>query len=59
MNALLKLTEDEKKGGFVAFSSGNHSQAIALTSQLLSFPAVILMPNDALSAKANVIKFGR
>jgi threonine dehydratase len=35
----------------VAFSSGNHAQAVALASQLLGVPATILMPEDAPRSK--------
>ena len=45
------LTEDELKRGAVAFSSGNHAQAVAHSAQLRGTPAVIIMPKDAPSAK--------
>lgn len=35
----------------LAFSSGNHAQAIALSARLLQMPAVIVMPEDAPAAK--------
>ena len=35
----------------MAFSSGNHAQAIALSAQLLGIPAAIVMPTDAPAAK--------
>ncbi len=35
----------------VAFSSGNHAQAVALTSKLLEIPSAIVMPSDAPEAK--------
>ena len=35
----------------VAFSSGNHAQAVALNAMLLKIPAVIVMPKDAPQAK--------
>ena len=34
-NALSKFTKKQRKGGVVAFSSGNHAQAIALSAKLL------------------------
>jgi threonine dehydratase len=46
-NALSRLSADERRRGVVAFSSGNHAQAIALAGQLLDIPRVIVMPNDA------------
>ncbi len=46
-NALSRLSVEERRRGVVAFSSGNHAQAIALAGQLLDVPRVIVMPNDA------------
>jgi len=46
-NALSLLSEEQKKAGVVTFSSGNHAQAIALSSNLLKIPATIIMPLDA------------
>ena len=50
-NALSRFDAAQRKGGVIAFSSGNHAQAIALSARLLSMPAVIVMPNDAPAAK--------
>ena len=50
-NALSQLTADQKHRGVVAFSSGNHAQAVALAGQLLHIPAVIVMPTDAPTVK--------
>jgi threonine dehydratase len=46
-NALSQLSADERKRGVVAFSSGNHAQAVALAGRLLGIPATIVMPTDA------------
>ena len=46
-NALSQLSVEEKRRGVVAFSSGNHAQAVALAGRLLQVPAVIVMPEDA------------
>jgi threonine dehydratase len=46
-NALAQLPADAKKRGVVAFSSGNHAQAVALSGSLLGVPATIVMPTDA------------
>ena len=51
MNALLQFTDDQKTAGVIAFSSGNHAQAIALAAQLLKINATIIMPEDAPAAK--------
>ncbi len=44
---LALLTRDEKERGVVAFSSGNHAQAVALAAKELGVSAVIVMPRDA------------
>src|SRR6478735_2216963 len=40
----------------VAFSSGNHGQAVALVSRLLGIRATIVMPNDAPQAKVDATR---
>jgi threo-3-hydroxy-L-aspartate ammonia-lyase len=50
-NALSQFTPAQRKAGVLAFSSGNHAQAIALSARLLGIPATILMPRDAPRAK--------
>jgi threonine dehydratase len=50
-NALLQFTAEQRAAGVVAYSSGNHAQAIAYASQLLAIPAVIIMPLDAPAIK--------
>lgn len=50
-NAIAQLGEERKRGGVVAFSSGNHAQGVALAAKLLGVPAVIVMPSDAPAAK--------
>lgn len=50
-NALSQLTEAQRRVGVVAFSSGNHAQAVALAAQLLGMPARIVMPHDAPAGK--------
>ena len=50
-NALSRFTAGQKRQGVVAFSSGNHAQAVALAAQLLGMPAVVVMPTDSASAK--------
>jgi threo-3-hydroxy-L-aspartate ammonia-lyase len=46
-NALSQFTDEQRRAGVIAFSSGNHAQAIALSARLLRMPAVIVMPKDA------------
>lgn len=50
-NALSQLAPDQRRRGVVAFSSGNHAQAVALAGQLLDIPRVIVMPSDSPSVK--------
>ena len=50
-NALAQLDAGERKRGVVAFSSGNHAQAVALAGRLLGVPATIVMPADAPAVK--------
>ena len=50
-NALAALPEAQRRGGAVAFSSGNHAQAMALAGRLQGAPVTIVMPHDAPSAK--------
>jgi threonine dehydratase len=46
-NALSQLGPEERKRGVLAFSSGNHAQAVALAGKILGIKAVIVMPEDA------------
>ncbi|MDA5545789.1 threo-3-hydroxy-L-aspartate ammonia-lyase [Yersinia rochesterensis] len=50
-NALVKLSPEQQAKGVIAFSSGNHAQAIALSARKLGIRAVIVMPKDAPAAK--------
>lgn len=50
-NALSRFTAGQRRAGVVAYSSGNHAQAIALAAGLLDIPATIVMPLDAPAAK--------
>ena len=50
-NALSQLSPDEKRRGVLAFSSGNHAQAVALAGRLLNVPTTIVMPADAPQVK--------
>ena len=50
-NALAQFKPEQRRGGVIAFSSGNHAQAIALSARLLGMPSVIVMPQDSPAAK--------
>ncbi len=66
-NALSRFTPEQRRAGVVAFSSGNHAQAVALAGRMLGIPACLVMPQDAPAAKvaatrgygAEVILFDR
>jgi threonine dehydratase len=50
-NAIARLDAAHRAAGVIAYSSGNHAQAIALAASLFEIPAVIVMPADAPRAK--------
>lgn len=66
-NALSRFGDDARRAGVVAFSSGNHAQAIALSARILGIPATIVMPHDAPASKvaatlgygAEVVRYDR
>ena len=55
-NALSRLTPEQRRAGVVAYSSGNHAQAVALSAQILGLSATIVMPHDASPAKLAATK---
>jgi threo-3-hydroxy-L-aspartate ammonia-lyase len=50
-NALSSLDAAARARGVIAFSSGNHAQAVALAARMLGIRATIVMPRDAPAAK--------
>lgn len=50
-NALSRFDAGQRQAGVVAFSSGNHAQAIALAARELGMPATVVMPTDAPASK--------
>ncbi|MDQ2778670.1 MAG: threo-3-hydroxy-L-aspartate ammonia-lyase [Pseudomonadota bacterium] len=50
-NALAQFDAAQRRAGVIAYSSGNHAQAIALSARLLQMPSVIVMPEDSPAAK--------
>jgi threo-3-hydroxy-L-aspartate ammonia-lyase len=46
-NKIATLSPEERRRGVIAFSSGNHAQAVALAASLQGAPATIVMPADA------------
>lgn len=50
-NALSLLSASERRRGVLAYSSGNHAQAMALAGRELGIPVAIIMPTDAPAVK--------
>lgn len=50
-HALSRLTPEQRRAGVVAYSSGNHAQAVALSAQILGLSATLIMPHDASPTK--------
>jgi threonine dehydratase len=55
-NALSRLDPEQRARGVLAFSSGNHAQAIALAGRELSIPTTIIMPSDAPRVKLDATR---
>ena len=55
-NKIQSLSQEERARGVVAFSSGNHAQAVALASRDAGLRAVIVMPTDAPRTKLDATK---
>ena len=55
-NRLVQMTPEERVGGVVAFSSGNHAQGVALAAKLLGMPALIVIPADAPGIKVEATR---
>ncbi len=55
-NCISQLTKQEKQRGIIAFSSGNHAQAVALVGKTLGIKTTIVMPNNAPEIKLAATK---
>ncbi len=55
-NALSLLGAEEKRRGVLAYSSGNHAQAVALAGRLRGVNTAIVMPNDAPAVKVEATR---
>ena len=56
LNAVMLHSSKEIKKGFVTHSSGNHAQAVALSSKIMKSKAYIVMPNNAPKIKIDAVK---
>lgn len=54
-NAILQLSEEQKRKGVIAHSSGNHAQALALAAKVNSIKAHIVMPSTAPKVKSEAV----
>jgi threonine dehydratase len=55
-NRISALTEQERRRGVIAHSSGNHAQGVALACRLLKIRAVVVMPLDSLPNKVEATR---
>ncbi|MFY9310397.1 MAG: pyridoxal-phosphate dependent enzyme [Bacteroidia bacterium] len=55
-NAVLQLTEEQRKRGVVTHSSGNFAQALALAARNIGVKAYIVMPSNAPNVKKDAVK---
>lgn len=55
-NKILSLTPEERRRGVIAFSSGNHAQAVALAAREAGVRALIVMPSDAPQIKVEATR---
>jgi threonine dehydratase len=56
LNRALQLSADERRGGIVAWSSGNHGLAISYVAKELGIKATVLMPIEAPKAKIDGVR---
>jgi threo-3-hydroxy-L-aspartate ammonia-lyase len=56
LNKLSTLSDEERRRGVVAFSSGNHAQGVALAARLTGTSAVVCMPSDAPALKLDATR---
>jgi threonine dehydratase len=55
-NMLAQLPADARAAGVIAYSSGNHGQAVALVARSFGMPAVIVMPETAARVKVDGVR---
>jgi len=55
-NKIASLPDEVRTCGVLAYSSGNHAQAVAIAARLLGTSATILMPEDAPPAKLDATR---
>ncbi|MGH8290819.1 MAG: threo-3-hydroxy-L-aspartate ammonia-lyase [Steroidobacteraceae bacterium] len=55
-NAIATLTTEQRRCGVIAYSSGNHAQAVALAGRLQAVATTIVMPKDAPASKVSATR---
>lgn len=55
-NRISRLTAEELKRGVVAYSSGNHAQAVAAAARMVGTTAIIVMPADSPKVKVEGVR---
>jgi len=55
-NKIASLTDEERKRGVIAHSSGNHAQGVALASKIFGINSVIVMPHNSVKSKVEATK---
>ena len=55
-NAIATLSEEQRRRGVVAYSSGNHAQAVAFAGRLQGVATIIVMPKDAPASKVSATR---
>jgi threonine dehydratase len=55
-NRISRLSDDEKKRGVVAYSSGNHAQGVAAAAKRVGTSAIIVMPSDSPTVKVEGVR---
>lgn len=56
INAVLQLTDDQRRRGIVTLSAGNHGQGLAFAAGLVGIRCVVFMPATAVAAKVSAIE---
>src|SRR5258708_10240304 len=55
-NAMSRLSPEERGRGVLAYSSGNHAQAVAVAGKMLGIRVTIVMPADAPAVKLDATR---
>jgi threonine dehydratase len=55
-NKIASLTDNERKRGIIAHSSGNHAQGVALAAKLFDIKATVVMPHNSVKSKVDATR---